>query len=248
MKHLGLIVAIVLGVVGAAVNWLYLTGKADNFERVAFLSIGKDVQVRRGETFREDHFVAVEIPKANVGRLTERAILYANRSTVVGMKSNLDYEGGELLLADDLKTPPPALEISGDNERVMWVPVDTRTFVPSLVKPGDWVSFLVPKGSVAAAALPASDNGDDSPAPPTAFTDTEMVGPFKVLSVGNRLGSADVFKAAGMPQQQENILSISVRAEGNQLDPKAKKLWDLLQAGGFRQAGVILHPRGVEPK
>ena len=74
------------------------------------------------------------------------------------------------------------------------------------------------------------------------------MGPFKVLSIGNRLGSADVFKAAGMPQQQENVLSISVRADGNQLEAKAKKLWDLLQAGGFRQAGVVLHPRGLEPQ
>src|SRR4030095_16146858 len=101
MKHLGLIVAIVLGVVGATVNFLYLTNKAANFDRVAFLAIGKDVRVQRGDTFRDDHFVAVEIPLANAAQLMKRAILYSNRSTVVGMKANLEYEGGELLLADD---------------------------------------------------------------------------------------------------------------------------------------------------
>ena len=243
-NHLGLIVAVVLGVIGATLNFLYLTNKAKNFEKVAFLGIGKEVSIQRGETFRKDHFVAVEIPKINVGRLTERVALYTDRDAVVGMKANQNYYGGELVLTEDLRTPPAELALQ-ENERAMWVPVDTRTFVPSLVKPGDLVSFLVPKG-VVPISRPA-ENGEEPP-PPPSLGDSELVGPFKVLSVGNRLGSAEVFKAAGMPLQQENVLTISVHAEGNQLDPMAKKLWDLLQAGGFRQAGVLLHPRGLEPR
>lgn len=252
MKHLGLIIAVVLGVVGAAVNFIYLNNKAANFEKVAFLGIHRDASIKRGETFREDHFAPIEIPKMAVSaQLSETALKFSDRSTVVGMKATRDYAGGEMVLEEQLRTPPQELVFTAENERVMWVPVDTRTFVPSLVRPGDYVSFLVPKGHVVAAALPPpSENGDGdtSPAMPPPLSDTELVGPFKVLSVGNRLGSADVFKAAGMPQQQENVLSISVRADGNQLEQKAKKLWDLLQAGGFRQAGVILHPRGLEPQ
>jgi hypothetical protein len=252
MKHLGLIIAVVLGVVGAAVNFIYLSNKAANFEKVAFLGIDRNASIKRGDTFREDHFAAIEIPKMAVSaQLGESALRFADRSTVVGMKATRDYAGGEMVLEDQLRTPPQELVFTDEKERVMWVPVDTRTFVPALVRPGDYVSFLVPKGHVVAGALPpASENGDGdaSPHAPPPLSDTELVGPFKVLSIGNRLGSADVFKAAGMPQQQENVLSISVRAEGNQLDPKAKKLWDLLQAGGFRQAGVILHPRGLEPQ
>jgi Flp pilus assembly protein CpaB len=252
MKHLGLIIAVVLGVVGAAVNFWYLTSKAANFEKVAFLGIHRDASIKRGETFREDHFAAIEIPKTAVSaQLSESALKFADRTTVVGMKATRDYAGGEMVLEDQLRTPPAELVFTDPKERVMWVPVDTRTFVPALVRPGDYVSFLVPKGHIMPAALPPpGENGDGETTPqaPPPLSDTELVGPFKVLSVGNRLGSSDVFKAAGMPQQQENVLSISVRADGNQLDPKAKKLWDLLQAGGFRQAGVILHPRGLEPQ
>ena len=247
-NHLGLVLAVVLGVIGAALNFLYLNNKAKNFEKVAFLGIAQDVSIQRGETFRDSHFVAVEIPKLNVGQLTERVVLYADRGTVIGAKANQNYYGGELVLSEDLKTPPAELALA-EGERAMWVPVDNRTFVPALVMPGDWVSFMIPKGMapLPVAAAPEEGSGDEQPQP-IMPGDSEMVGPFKVLSIGNRLGSADVFKAAGMPQQQENVLTIAVRGEGNQLDPKGKKLWDLLQAGGFRQAGVILHPRGVEPK
>lgn len=255
MKHLGLIIAVVLGVVGAVLNLLYLHGKASDFEKVAFLSIREGTEVRRGEAFREEHFAPLEIPKIAVSsQLSEAAILYKARGTVIDIKATRDYTGGEMILEDQLKTPPAQLNLSDPKERAMWVPVDTRTFVPTLVLPGDYVSFMVPKGNLPVAP-PPSEGGEEigdgnGPAisPPLPLGDTEMVGPFKVLSVGNRLGSSDVFKAAGMPQQQENVLTISVRADGNQLDPMAKKLWDLLQAGGFRQAGVILHPRGMEQK
>jgi Flp pilus assembly protein CpaB len=246
-NHLGLIVAIVLGVIGATLNFLYLTSKAANFEKVAFLSVDARTSIKRGEAFREDHFSPLEIPKIAVSsQLSHDAILFSDRGTVVGMKATRDYAGGEMVLQDQLKTPPPELALTGENERAMWVPVDTRTFVPSLIRPGDMVSFLVPKGVIPVARAP--QEGEEQPPPPPTAGDSELVGPFKVLSVGNRLGSAEVFKAAGMPQQQENVLTISVHAQGNQLDPMAKKLWDLLQAGGFRQAGVILHPRGIEPR
>jgi hypothetical protein len=252
MKHLGLIIAVVLGVVGAAVNFIYLSNKAANFEKVAFLGIHRDASIKRGDTFREDHFASIEIPKMAVSaQLSESALKFSDKSTVVGMKATRDYAGGEMVLEEQLRTPPEELVLTEPNERVMWVPVDTRTFVPALVRPGDYVSFLVPKGHVVAPSAPApGENGEaeNGPSAPPPLGDTELVGPFKVLSIGNRPGSADVFKAAGMPLQQENVLSIRVRAEGKQLDPLAKKLWDLLQAGGFRQAGVILHPRGLEPQ
>ena len=71
----------------------------------------------------------------------------------------------------------------------------------------------------------------------------ETVGPFRVLSIGNRLGSADVLKASGSAQFQENVMTIAVKMQGDQLEPRAVKLLTLLQSGGARQAGVLLHPR-----
>ena len=107
MKHLGLIIAIVLGVIGAFVNFIYLSNKAANREKIAFLGIRHDVSIRRGETFREDHFAPIEIPKLAVSaQLSESALRFANRSTVVGMKATRDYAGGEMVL--DPRTPAGA--------------------------------------------------------------------------------------------------------------------------------------------
>lgn len=227
----GLVLAIGLGVAGALLNWNYLARKARDVEKVAFVGIASGVSINRGDTFQDTHLVPVEIPKSNVGALADFAVLYADRQTVVGMNAVRSYNGGELLLRQDLKTPPPELKLVGDDERAIGVPVDSKTFVPSLVTPGDWVSFLFPTANqpTPAGAEPANPN--------------EPLGPFRVLSVGNRLGSPEVMQAARVPQLQENVLLIRVKWQGDKLEPKAQKLWDLLQRSNFQQVGVVLHPR-----
>ena len=110
---------------------------------------------------------------------------------------------------------------------------------------GDLVSFIV-GGVPTPAAPPEQEGGEEAvgiPAMPSVPASAELIGPFKVLSLGNRLGSAEVLKASGLPQMQENVMTISASVEGGQLDPKAAKLWKLLQANGFRQVGVVLHAR-----
>jgi len=160
------------------------------------------------------------------------------------------FDSGEVILRQKLKTPPPAMDLVRDDERGLPIPVDTRTFVPSLVNPGDMVSFVV--GGIPAPVVAddpdGADGGGPTPAPSVlrkgaAGNRVETIGPFRVLSVGNRLGSADVLKASGSSQMQENVMTIAVKMQGDQLEPKAAKLLTMLQSGGFRQAGVMLHPR-----
>jgi hypothetical protein len=202
-NHLGLIVAIVLGVIGATLNFLYLTSKAANFEKVAFLSVDARTSIKRGEAFREDHFAPLEIPKIAVSsQLSHDAILFSDRGTVVGMKATRDYAGGEMVLQDQLKTPPPELALTGENERAMWVPVDTRTFVPSLIRPGDMVSFLVPKGVIPVARAP--QEGEEQPPPPPTAGDSELVGPFKVLSARKCRGVQGCRNAAAAGERADD--------------------------------------------
>ena len=112
------------------------------------------------------------------------------------------------------------------------------------ITPGRRVSFLVPRPQFVGLPTPADTSG--VPTNPAERGGTEIIGPFKVLAVGNRLGSVDVMKATHMAQVQENVITIAVKVEGDQLEPKARKLWESLRQANFRQVGVLLYPRGED--
>ena len=235
MKGLtGLMVAIALGVGAGVLNWFYLVRQSQRAETVAFIGIHADQYVGRGEQLRNEHLVAVSVPREALGNLREFAVLDAARATVVGQAVARPIDGGRLLLQDDLDTPPPKLAL-GEDERIMWIPVDSRSYVPSLITPGDMVTFKVARMAPASAAGSADPETGRPPAPAGPV---ERIGPFRVLSVGNRLGSAEVMQAAKIPQMQENVLGISITPE---VEGRADRLWALVQAADFRSAGIEKH-------
>jgi hypothetical protein len=148
------------------------------------------------------------------------------------------------------------------------VPIDSKKVVPSLITPGDLVSFVVPRW-VSAAPTPAqgaSGGGESSGGPEpgkpdpirpipaagmfgaagpaaTAPDEMEVIGPFKVLSLGTRVGSAPVAQAFKMGTAQENVMTVLVRIEKGKLEPQAVKLLRLMDRSDFRPLGYLLHPR-----
>jgi len=255
----GLILAIGLGVAGALFNWAYLYNSSRDVEKINFIGIKPGATINRGEVLREDQLVPVGIPERWVGNLKDFALLWDTRQTVIGSPVWRTIGGETLLLAEDLKTPPQELKL-GENERAMWIPVDTRGFVPSLVLPGDTVSFIASRSQMGAPTpakppeQPADGAGNELASAPTG--PTEIIGPFTILSLGNRLGSPEVMRAAKIPQVQENVMTIAVKVikvkknpddpkspEYEELEEKAATLWKVLQATNFRQVGVLLHER-----
>jgi hypothetical protein len=246
----GLLIAVGLGVAAALVNWGYLARKARDVEREAFLGVAEGVTIRPGDVFKEEDLVAVEIPKNRVGSLPQFAVLYADRFTVIGGNAVRDFESGQLILRQDLKAPPPEPRPLGPDEREIGIPVDKRTFVPSLYKAGDWISFVVPKVRSVLQPTPenseenAEENGETPEPVPSAATagGSETIGPFEIRTIGNRVASSDVSRASRLPQVQENVLNIIVKVQGDELEPKARKLFDLLL--NYKSQFVILgHPR-----
>ena len=184
-----------------------------------------------------------------------------------------------------METPPAQLSFgqnvkAGVEERAMGVPIDTRRVVPSLVEPGDMVTFIVP-GSGLETPTPASgddepgkaDGGSPSPSvkpepgkaepaktsplkptpawsasrPPSGTPD--LIGPFKVLSMGNRLGSTEVMRANRIPQSQENVMLILVHVEKDKnnkwrLEPEAEKLERILEESNNRPLTLLCPIRG----
>ena len=67
------------------------------------------------------------------------------------------------------------------------------------------------------------------------ITETEIIGPFKILAMGNRLGTLEVMKANRMSPAQENVLTISVKLVDGALEPKAQKLLNMINSANGQQ-------------
>jgi len=235
----GLASALILGLLAAGLNWFYLDRKSREFEKVSFVSIAPETLVHPGETFTRSHFAEMPVPEAAARKLEGIAVLWKDLDTVIGMNAVREFSGDELLLRTDLETPPAELQLAED-ERALWIPVDQKSFVASLVVPGDEVDFLVPRRQILAS--PVSADGTQPPTPATGGH-TQIVGPFKVLSIGNRLGKTNVLNAARLPQLQENIITVRIKMNGAFLDEDAERLLDALQAANYREVGLLLRPR-----
>ena len=237
----GVIVAMGLGTVGALLNWAYLAGRSSQDAIVSFVGIKEGQAVNRGEALRDEHLVELQIPERWVGNLRDFAVLWAAKETVIGRPVWRTLSGQCLLLSDDLKTPPEQLKLD-EGEEIMWIPVESRAFVPALISPGDRVMFLVPRltpalpgntaGSPAAHSSAAKPGDDASQAEPGT---TREMGPFQVRTLGNRLGSARCGRRPKSPNFRKTS-SASASSRGKRSRP-----WPCgtcCQATNFRQVGV----------
>lgn len=256
----GLILAIGLGTAGALFNFAYLASRSRDVEKIAFIGVKEDKVVGRSEPLTEENIEPVEIPRRWVGKLEEYAILYSARPTVLGRRPWRPLEGGSLLLRSDLKTPPQELSFGtnlppGAEERAYFVPIDTRRLIPSLVQPGDLVDFIIsasPLGSPTLAAAPKpvpAGKGEPKGEPavaaarPAPRDSVDLCGPFRILSIGNRLGSRAVMAAAKVQQAQENVLTIALKIENGKVEPEGARLMRVLEQSGSKPLGYLLRPR-----
>jgi hypothetical protein len=141
-----------------------------------------------------------------------------------------------LVFRADHRTPPAELKLN-KNEEMFWVPVDSRSFVPSLVNPGDRITFIVPVFSSGQVAIPTDSQESD----PVLAGPTTEIGPFRVKSLGDRLGTLDVMKASRRAPVQERQIGIVVDITKPDDVERAKRLRDHLASGDYRNIGIILH-------
>lgn len=238
----GLLIAVALGITGAFCNWMYLAQKGQELDRVEFIGIAEGRTINPGDKFVDSDFQPIPIPRIAVGNLDKAAPLWDELATVRGMTATRSYSPGDIVLRQHLLTPPQndIKKLLAPDERVMWLPVDTRGFVSSLVSAGDQVSFIVPR--LGAAGPPLAEVESTTAAPPVAPQATEIIGPYRILALGNRLGSREVLAAAGVSTAQENVMAVAVKVVGNSLDEKGQQLSDLLRQTNFQQVQVLLHP------
>jgi hypothetical protein len=241
-----------LGICGALLNFAFLATRAPDTEMVEFIAVKPDVVVNRGDRLKAGDLMPVAIPKEHVGNLAEIAYLYKDIDSIVGgdpVCRTLDKE--TLVLRDDLRTPPPELDLD-KGEVCYHIPVDSRFFVPALYNPGDWVSFKVPVVSVPRLAAPAPST-PDAPVPEAVAAtpiggQTETIGPFKLLALGNRLCSAEVMRASRTSPGPETVLTVRASKQVAGEAERAETLLHRLQATDCRQVAVVLHSRKGDKK
>ena len=247
MKNIyGLLFALALGIAGGLLNFSYLAKKSRDMERVAFVGVKQGVVLQPGDVFRADDLEPVAIPKERVGNLMDYAVLYSQVKTVEGIPVVREFAGGQLVLEKDLKAPPPEPRALTPDEREVGIPIDTRTFVPSLYRAGDMISFVVPKvrtQPTPAAPLDEPSEPGASAAALAAAGSAETIGPFEIRTIGNRVASTDLSRASRLPQVQENVINIIVKVQGGDLEPRAQKLMNLMLNFNVRQFAIIGHPR-----
>ena len=164
----GLIVAIVLGLAGAAANFYYLNTEAQKKDMVAFIGIKQGVILGRGDKLTEDKLVKVEIPANHVGNLKIMPVSWEERVGVKDMRvwrtldSKTIPKSGSAAPAKRCEDAAQGTGIgqgrSGEGHRRA-----AETFDTSLVNPGDKISFrvttLAPPGPTPAARPAAAPRG-----------------------------------------------------------------------------------------
>ncbi|MBC8357024.1 MAG: hypothetical protein H8E66_34060 [Planctomycetes bacterium] len=238
----GLIFAVFLGLLGGVLNWIYLENKTRDVASISFLGISEGTIIAPGQPMSGRHFVEVRIPERHAKKLQDFVYLYDDRTTLEGSPATRDYAGGELVFRADHRTPPAELKLD-DDEEMFWVPVDSRSFVPSLVNPGDQITFIVPVYANQQSRLPTDTPGEDVSADvaDAVAGPTVEIGKFRVKSLGDRLGTLDVMKASRRAPIQERQIGIVVDTTKPEELERAKRLRDLLASGDYRNIGIILH-------
>ena len=203
-------------------------------------TIGENVKINVGDKFKEGDFMPVKIPRMNVGNLDTVAVHWQDRNTIYGEPATKSYSPNEILFQKQIRTPPEmdVKKLLAADERAMWIQVDTRTFVPQLVNAGDNVSFVVPRmGGSFPTPAEGGDAGGEKPA-----SSTELVGPFRILALGNRLGSQSVQIASGTMPSQENVITVAVKIIDGDFEPKTQRLLEVMKMTNNQQLQVVLHP------
>lgn len=223
----GIIVALVVGAMALVLNWFYLENKTADYDSVSFVGIRDGVTINPGDQIETQHLDRVTMPQKHAGNLKDFVVLYDSIQTVVGEYATKPYQGGDLIFLKDLRTPPPELKLEPGTDLLV-LPVDTQRFIPDFINPGDSIDFIVSKKTEIVGVTPQPGS------------QTEMIGPFTVGSVGNRLGSIDVMKGGRRAPAQQRQIGIIVKREGDAYGPQALKLLDRLNSGD-QNIGVALH-------
>lgn len=92
-------IAIVLAIIAAGINWVYLAAQTSPPTYVAVRS-----DVKQGKEIEDDLLVSVPVP-GDPERLKQSLIPYKNRSILLGTRAARDFQRGDMIFARDVIAP-----------------------------------------------------------------------------------------------------------------------------------------------
>ena len=66
---LGVIVALLMGILATALNWFYLENKTRQVRSVSFLGVRESAEIRPGDEIEDSNLAEVRIPEMHAGKL-----------------------------------------------------------------------------------------------------------------------------------------------------------------------------------
>ena len=97
------------------------------------------------------------------------------------------------------------------------------------------VSFRIPPALGGRSSSTGVGADDSEPA-------AEIIGPFRILALGNRKGSIDTARIIGQRPSSENDIAVSVEIRGADVEPKAQRILNIVSMTNFKGVQVLLHP------
>jgi hypothetical protein len=92
-------IAILLAIVAAGINWIYLAAQTHPPTYVAVKS-----DVKQGREIEDDLLMSVPVP-GDAERMKQALIPYKNRSILLGTKAARDFQRGDMIFARDVIAP-----------------------------------------------------------------------------------------------------------------------------------------------
>lgn len=244
MMKLGL--PALLGLLAGAANYLALNSQP---EPVHLTCVRVTRDIARGETIARKDLEAFPL-LGPPGSLERTALAYRDQALAFDRPANRELKLGDLVLRSDVTPVVPDPEI-GPNDVILPISLANLSVEPRMLQVGNEIGFLVNQ----AAARPVPAAGAAGPNPPPAPTEpvAKFLGPFRLLSVGNRIG--DGLVGAGRPTPtganaaNDRIISVAIHFDDparQNLDAKSRELvvaTDPNRAAGRRIVAVVLVPK-----
>jgi hypothetical protein len=232
-----LLVPIGLGVIAGLVNYAAMQQK---LQPVTFVAASRDLRV--GDSLSDSDWQALTL-SGDVASMKSSAVLWEDRKVLWKKKAGRSLRKGDMFFLSDALQ---AIELQpGDGEVAMAISLDRIPYVPRFLLVGEKIGFLIEQSKNEAANPPANPPAGTPAAP--RETEPAYVGPFRLLSVGERLSRTQPDDAGtAVDTSGRGLIYVGIRLDEStkQLDEASRRLV-LAQVpdmtGRQKILGIVLH-------